>query len=396
MSAFIECGMHHIFRGVVKDCIVVMNAFMTHHNLYASFERAINPYLQELKRIRLTWCHVKTFPMTLWQAEDELGFSRIQQFVYAVFFTNVFSLPINSNTNEESIMALKMIINALSVMVHGLMTPRDTSTYFIDRHVKVFLSCCHRFCQAYYSDGVTEFWSTTANFPSLLNLAEQVNNHGRLRWYWDGTRERYIQSVKKILKNLRKSPSYFTRKLEMMQKLTVVSWLRVTLPDLDEDDDEMIRNYDESRMYFRYQSYKEIFQLFARKQIISGFTIKGRKQMVFVSFGKRGRGVKDLNVIRICLAHFTKKKEETIGLTYGDCTMDPEDKVFSKFTRENMEKRMENYCVILPFPVETVEEGIDSQDAKRTQKCAIVFDDWDVVNSMGVKDRVDLGGLLFG
>ncbi len=46
--------------------------------------------------------------------------------------------------------------------------------------------------------------------------------------------------MKKILKNLRKSksPSYFTRKLELMQKLTVVSWLRVTLPDLDEDDDD--------------------------------------------------------------------------------------------------------------------------------------------------------------
>ena len=80
----------------------------------------------ELKRLRLSWCHVKTFPMTLWQAKDELGFLRIQQFAYAVFFTKKNSLPINSNTNEESILALKMMINALSVMVHGLMSPRDT------------------------------------------------------------------------------------------------------------------------------------------------------------------------------------------------------------------------------------------------------------------------------
>ncbi len=53
MSAFIECGMNHIFRDVVEHCIVVMSAFMTHHNLYASFERAINPYLQELKFVGL-------------------------------------------------------------------------------------------------------------------------------------------------------------------------------------------------------------------------------------------------------------------------------------------------------------------------------------------------------
>ena len=123
----------------------------------ASFERAINPYLQELKRIRLSWCHVKTFPMTLWQAEDELGFLRIQQFVYAVFFTNVFSLPINSNTNKESILGLKMMINALSVMAHGFMSPRDIYTYFIDRRNTVSLSCCPKFCNTYYSDGVTQF-----------------------------------------------------------------------------------------------------------------------------------------------------------------------------------------------------------------------------------------------
>ncbi len=56
---------------------------------------------------------------------------------------------------------------------------------------------------------------------------------------------------------------------------------------------------------------------------------------------------------------------------------------------------MENYYVLLPFPVNAV-NGTDSQDADRPQKCAIVFDGWDVVNSMGVKDRVNLGGLLFG
>ncbi len=118
--------------------------------------------------------------------------------------------------------------------------------------------------------------------------------------------------------------------------------------------------------------------------------------MVFVSFGQRGWGVKDLNVVRICLARFTKNKEETVGLNYDDCTVDPKDKVFSKFTWEKMEKRMENYCVLLLFQFKTVNKGTDSQDVERTQKCAIDFDDWDVVNSIGVKDRVDLGGLLFG
>ena len=191
MSVFIKCGMYYIFRSVIADCIIVMVTFMTHHRLYESFERAINPYLQELMRLRLSWCSVKTFPMTLWQVEDELGFAMIQQFVYTVFFTKVFCLPTNSNTKEESILALKMMINALHVMVQGLITARDTPTYFINRHVKVFLSCCHKFCKACYSDAVAPFCSATGNFPSLLNLAKKVRNHGKLRWYYDGTTERY-------------------------------------------------------------------------------------------------------------------------------------------------------------------------------------------------------------
>ncbi len=56
---------------------------------------------------------------------------------------------------------------------------------------------------------------------------------------------------------------------------------------------------------------------------------------------------------------------------------------------------MDNYCVLLPFLVNAA-NGTDCQDADRTQRCAIVFDDWDVVNTMGVKHMVDFGGLLFG
>ena len=56
---------------------------------------------------------------------------------------------------------------------------------------------------------------------------------------------------------------------------------------------------------------------------------------------------------------------------------------------------MKNYCVLLLFPVNTG-NGTDGQDADRTQKCVIVFDNWDVVNTLGAKDRVDFGGLLFG
>ena len=65
----------------------------------------------------------------------------------------------------------------------------------------------------------------------------------------------------------------------------MVSWLRETLPDLAEDEDEMKRDYSISWMYFRYVLYKEIIQLFSKKPILSGFTVKGEKDMAFVGYG---------------------------------------------------------------------------------------------------------------
>ena len=59
------------------------------------------------------------------------------------------------------------------------MSPTDPDVNVIDRHVKLFLSCCHRFCQVYYNDDHTPFWAATSNFPSLLNLAAQIKKLDR-------------------------------------------------------------------------------------------------------------------------------------------------------------------------------------------------------------------------
>ena len=61
--------------------------------------------------------------------------------------------------------------------------------------------------------------------------------------------------------------------------------------------------------------------------------------MVFVSYGRRGQGFKDLNIVQICMAHLSQNKDEAIRLTYGNCTIDPKDKVFTQFTREQMEEK---------------------------------------------------------
>ena len=43
------------------------------------------------------------------------------------------------------------------------------------------------------------FWANTGNFPTLLCLAEQRRRHGPIRLYWEGTSERFIQKLKRVL-----------------------------------------------------------------------------------------------------------------------------------------------------------------------------------------------------
>ena len=69
----------------------------------------------------------------------------------------------------------------------------------------------------------------------MLNLGEQIKKFGPIRWYWEGTHERFIQTVKVVLVSLRKSTSYMMRKLELIQKLNVLKWLNDDLKkDLEE------------------------------------------------------------------------------------------------------------------------------------------------------------------
>jgi len=109
-----------------------------------------------------------------------------------------------SNTAKRALLAMRQMIISLQVKVALLMSPRDPIVELIDRHIQVFLTCCHHFTQLFYDKDKDPFWATTSNFPSLLNLAAQIAKYGPIRWYWEGTRQRYIQTVKKVLISMRK------------------------------------------------------------------------------------------------------------------------------------------------------------------------------------------------
>ena len=53
---------------------------------------------------------------------------------------------------------------------------------------------------------------------------------------------------------------------------------------------------------------------------------------MFVNYDQRGRGYKDMNIVGISLNIFSQNKEVAIGLSYGNCTIHPKNKVFTGYT----------------------------------------------------------------
>ena len=95
----------------------------------------------------------------------------------ASFFLKM-TLKESTATTKSALLTVRQMIVSLQVMLALLMSPKDHAVNVIDRHIKLFLLCCHRFCQLYYNDDKVPFWTTTGNFPSLLNIAAQIKKYG--------------------------------------------------------------------------------------------------------------------------------------------------------------------------------------------------------------------------
>ena len=107
------------------------------------------------------------------------------------------------------------------------MTTTPLHTTVIDGYVKVFLSCCHEMSP---NPQTAPLWLEKGNLLSLLNMCDQIDKYGHLRFYWEGNRERFVQTVKPLLSNMRKSDTYFYHK---MKELTSMTSIREILTNLD-------------------------------------------------------------------------------------------------------------------------------------------------------------------
>ena len=150
--------------------------------------------LSDISALRLEWCKAKTLPKKLWLGENELAYARVMTYMYAQFFLGL-EMRQSSKTTQETLDDIKRLVNSLHVLICKLMSPREVDSRDIDLHVKIFLSCCDRYSRGYYGQNVEPFWVGKGNFMGLLNLGRQIQTYRKLRWYWEGTHEKFIQPV---------------------------------------------------------------------------------------------------------------------------------------------------------------------------------------------------------
>ena len=271
-------------------------------------------------------------------------------------------LPKNNKVTKNTTEAAKQMIHTLHLLVCILMSPQDPDGKEIDMHVKLFLSCCHRFAKTYWDADVTPFWAKTGNFPTLLCLADQRNRHGPIRWYWEGTSERFIQQLKKHLVSMTRTEKYFQTKLRTMYRMNAFEWIRDQIGGETLNDE---RFEQRERNYYQYESLEDIELKIREGNVFCGFCIPNQNGRVYIAYGNSRRSMK-ASIIEV------KRRDKnhgarTMGLVFHQCVLDYANKKEDR-DLEALETLMTKYCIFLPLVV----------DGKFKNKYTCVYSDWDV------------------
>ena len=329
IDLWVETAMHMLGHGVISSIIELTESIFTEHKLWSDFCRFSSKLLGDISALRLEWCHIKSLPKSCWLAEDEFGYGRVMLFVYGQYF-------IHKNFTADTMLGatltqLRQLLSSCNVMVSLLMskTPLPTDLVEktariekIDAHIKIFLSCCHRFCHSYFDPSITEFWMGKSNFISLLNLPEQIAKFGPLGLYWDGNFERYIQGPKAVLKSARKSPASLMAKMRILQAFSFMDKVRsdMGLDTRTQSDKRYLGTYI-------YPSRDAVLERMSQGRCLSGFLSDQCRSVVFIPYSA---GRSEFGVVKLRFDS-TNVRSNGCGLNYTkfrDCG--PKDATYNR------------------------------------------------------------------
>ena len=269
----IDTPMHQIFQGVVKSIMEKTMSWLikkdTSH--YKAFGDVVNDTLFDIHKLGLDWCRMeklmrgRSYTMGGWQAEQYIAFTRCSIVIYSAIREVV-------SDDEVGIDEHECMIQAMLSFISRLMCNDAIDMETLMEHIKIFLSACDAFeSRAYLMNGDDFMWFSKGNFLSLLNLPSQISKFGRVRLYWEGSRERSIQQIKPFLINIRQTSSYFKTKLTRMYVSETLDSINTALKGYDAEDNQCSpRNeYNRYSSFKTYSTYDNIEDFISTGKVIS-------------------------------------------------------------------------------------------------------------------------------
>ena len=264
MEMFPELGMHLIGHGIVASMLDLLNSVLKEQKLWTKYIDFCNAIIADIPNV--DWCKVKSLPKGNWLGENLFGYQRISLYLFGEFIHTT-DLTKCDDFFTSRLDDLKRLLSSCHIMICGLMCKQTLPKERLDVSIKIFLSCCHFFCIQYFQEAggreLTEFWFTKSNFMGLLNIPDQFDYYGKFRNYWDGSFERSVQSLKRVVrKGFRRTDNAMKSKMIRLHKYNAMDYIRSQFED----------KYNSKTDVKRYQGGVKIYKNAAeiRKRIEDG------------------------------------------------------------------------------------------------------------------------------
>ena len=221
---YIDLPMHLLFLGIVKSIIEITFDWLKLHKSLSVFGRIVELPHNFIKGLQNDFCKLEAFTNNQetntsgWRAENYLAFCRVMNYSFGF----ISKLDIDNDYDHEK-QVFKYLHHSCLCFISRLMTSQSISKETIEDHLKIFLSVldlCERL--TFTESDKDMFWFKRSNFLSLLNLAHQVDRFGSVRKYWEGSRERFIQEIKPLMKHTRETTSFLKIQLEKLTKFQLL------------------------------------------------------------------------------------------------------------------------------------------------------------------------------
>ena len=276
LNQFIDAPMHLIFQGIIKSVIEMISDWLSplspSQSYYKAFCQIINPMMIKISNMNLKWCALNTLNVSKnyktsgWTAANYLAFARLM-LVYYRYVRTVISF------SEPGLMQCEGMIQSGLCLVSYIMSIHNDDPRPIMEYTKLFLSCVDKFeSTVYIKETLKPIWRSRGNFLSLLNLPLQQQYFGTVRNFWEGERERYIQHIKPLLKDLRHSTSFLLTKLERLYQANAIDYVQDSLFQND-DTLPLVPIHERNNDFIVYKNIDIVKQSIAKNEPISGIEL---------------------------------------------------------------------------------------------------------------------------